>query len=263
MPSDGSDGRIRVVVQGDDFGMCHAVNDGIAQAATEGILTQASVMAACPWVDEAAEIARRIRLRTGLHQTLTCDWGRLRWPPLTGGASLRGPDGTFPNTVAAARSCRVEEAVTELMAQAERAQTLGLHLDYLDVHMGMVCPPAYEEVAETMDLPFLYPGLKRSLTFASIGGLSERPAEAKKSWLLGWLERRGPGDHLLVSHPAVDSAELRAMSGPDERLVAWSVTYRLSDLDVLTDPDVRAAVDSLGIELTTVSELAGTAGTTP
>lgn len=36
---------VRLVVQADDLGMCRAVNEGITLAATEGIVTQASVMA--------------------------------------------------------------------------------------------------------------------------------------------------------------------------------------------------------------------------
>ena len=41
--------EIRLVVQGDDLGMCRAVNEGIALAAIDGVLTQASVMAPTPW----------------------------------------------------------------------------------------------------------------------------------------------------------------------------------------------------------------------
>ena len=48
---------IELVVQGDDFGMCHAVNTGVAEAFTNGILSQASTMVACPWFDEAAALA--------------------------------------------------------------------------------------------------------------------------------------------------------------------------------------------------------------
>ena len=87
-------GDIRLVVQGDDLGMCRAVNEGIALAHAEGILTQASVMAPTPWFAEGAAMARRQGLPVGLHVTLTCEWEYLRWGPLTPGPSLRGDDGT-------------------------------------------------------------------------------------------------------------------------------------------------------------------------
>lgn len=251
-----SGGGVRLVVQGDDFGMCHAVNEGVARASAEGILTQSSVMAACPWVDEAAVLARELGIRVGLHQTLTCEWERLRWGPLTAAPSLRSGDGTFPRTVEAASACDPAEAAAELEAQAGRASALGLSLDYLDVHMGLVCPPAYQSVSETLGVPFLYPGLPTSLRFDSIAMLSERPAADKKGWLEGWLTSRRPGVHLLVCHPAVASGELSAITGDsDGRLAAWAVDYRLSDLDVLTDPSIAGLIDSAGIELVSVSQL--------
>jgi predicted glycoside hydrolase/deacetylase ChbG (UPF0249 family) len=71
-------GDVRLIVQGDDFGMCHAVNVGTMQAFQEGILTQASTMAACPWFTEAAALARESGIPLGVHQTLTCEWDFLR-----------------------------------------------------------------------------------------------------------------------------------------------------------------------------------------
>lgn len=73
----------QLIVQGDDFGMCHAVNEGIAQSFQSGILTQTSAMAPCPWMSEAAALARELQLPVGAHGTLTCEWDHLRWRPLT------------------------------------------------------------------------------------------------------------------------------------------------------------------------------------
>ncbi len=61
-------GDIRLIVRGDDFGMCHAVNQGIAAAFGEGIVTTSSAMAPCPWFGEAVEIARDLRIPLGVHQ---------------------------------------------------------------------------------------------------------------------------------------------------------------------------------------------------
>jgi hypothetical protein len=44
---------IKLVVRVDDFGMCHAVNEGIRRAFSDGIATVASAMAPCPWFTEA------------------------------------------------------------------------------------------------------------------------------------------------------------------------------------------------------------------
>ena len=100
---------IRLIVQADDFGMCHAVNEGILQAYREGIVTQASAMAPCPWISEAIAMAVEHRIPVGLHCTLTCEWEHLRWGPITSGPSLREPDGGFWRTVEEARTHAVPE----------------------------------------------------------------------------------------------------------------------------------------------------------
>jgi predicted glycoside hydrolase/deacetylase ChbG (UPF0249 family) len=247
---------IRLIVQGDDFGMCHAVNTGTVRAFTEGIVTQASTMVPCPWFPEAAHLAREHGIPLGMHSTLTCEWDGLRWGPLTGGRSLRDADDgtTCVRTVPLATEIDAAEATAELTAQAERLLATDNRLTYVDVHMGMSQPRAYAAITERYGVPFLYPGVSTSLTFDSIKSLSDRPAETKKDWLLGYLERRTPGVHLLVSHCASDDPELAALVRDDSPVHPWAREYRVSDLAVLTDPDVRAAVDRLGIELVSVAD---------
>lgn len=247
----------RLIVRVDDFGMCHAVNDGIVQAFTRGIATQTSVMAACPWFPEAAALARRIGMPVGLHMTLTCEWDCLRWTPLTSGPSLRGADGTFHRTVEDVR-LRVDgrEAVAELHAQAARVASQGIALAYLDVHMGDGAHDAYDAVSRALSLPLLPQGFATSFPLASVDELSPREGEGKKAWLLGYLADLGPGTHLLVCHPGVAGPELSSITGPDSTPYRWAEEYRRSDLAVLTDPEVREAVERLGIERTSVAALA-------
>ena len=71
----------QLIVQGDDFGMCHAVNEGIAQSFQSGILTQASAMVPCPWISEATALAAELDLPIGTHGTLTCEWDFLVFKP--------------------------------------------------------------------------------------------------------------------------------------------------------------------------------------
>jgi predicted glycoside hydrolase/deacetylase ChbG (UPF0249 family) len=252
-----SEPTTRLVVQGDDFGMCHAVNTGTVRAFTEGIVTQASTMVPCPWFPEAAHLAQQHGIPLGMHSTLTCEWDGLRWGPLTAGRTLRDADDgtTCVRTVPLAREIDPEEAEAELTAQAERFLGTGNRLTYVDVHMGMSQPEAYAAITARYGVPFLYPGVATSLTFDSIKSLSDRPAETKKDWLLGYLERRTPGLHLLVTHCADDEPELAALVRDDSAVHPWARDYRVSDLAVLTDPDVRAAVERLGIELVSVGRL--------
>ena len=146
-----------------------------------------------------------------------------------------------------------EQAARELEAQADRFLAEGLEIGYFDVHMGVISKPAYAHTSQRFGRPFLYPGLDTSLTFTSIKGLSERAAADKKPWLLGWLERLAPGTHLLVCHAATPGAEISSITGPDSIPFRWAEEYRKSDLETLTDPDVIATVDKLGIELVTAA----------
>ncbi len=251
---------IQLIVQADDFGMCHAVNEGIARAFTDGIVTQAAVMAPCPWFDEAAALARALSIPLGLHCTLTCEWDHLRWRPLTDGASLARPDGTMHRTIEDAMAALdVDEASAELEAQAARVAAAGLELVCIDQHMFPVCKPAYERLCAQRGLPFLYPYVKPSLELASIRMLSDvedgETKPEKKAWLLDHLAGLGPGLHYLCTHPAVAAPELASIARPDADNFVWAERYRVSDLAVLTDPEVRAAIDARGIQLVSADEV--------
>ena len=50
------------------------------------------------------------------------------------------------------------------------------------------------------------------------------------------------------------SSELESLTGPDSVPYRWAAEYRLSDLDVLTDPDVRRRIDELEIRLCSLPE---------
>ena len=245
----------RLVVQSDDFGMCHAVNDGVAQAFTEGILTQASMMPPCPWFDEAAAIAHELGIPVGMHSTLTCDWDRLRWGPLTSGKTLTDDGVAFrPTVAAAAAAIDHDDAVEELEAQVGRMRDARLMPTYFDCHMGIVAPRAYEVICERYDRPFLYPPVRQAVPFTSVRMLSERPTEEKKSWLLHYLSTREPGLHLLFGHCAVDSDELAAIASSGHPSYSWTREYRVSDQAVLCDPEVREAVEANSIQLVSLAE---------
>ncbi len=91
--------------------------------------------------------------------------------------------------------------------------------------------------------------------FDSIFHVSSRPTATKPRDLLDWIDGLEAGKHLVVSHCAVDSDELRAMTSPGAENYAWANEYRPSDLAVLTSPEVRRAIERRGIELVSVADL--------
>jgi predicted glycoside hydrolase/deacetylase ChbG (UPF0249 family) len=247
---------IRLVVQGDDLGMCRAVNEGISIAATDGILTQTSAMAPAPWFGEGAALACRLGIGVGLHVTFTAEWEYLRWGPLTPAMSLRGNDGTFHRTTeAAAANADATEAIAEATAQAARARAAGLHLTYVDPHMGVVVPAAYEAVCAAEGVKFMYPGVTPHHRWASITVLSTAPVDDRAGWFADRLDRLDEGVHFVMSHPGVGGDELRALTPQDAANADWTERFRVADLDALCDPGVRAIIDKRDIELIAVRDL--------
>ena len=246
------------MVQADDLGMCRAVNEGIGAAVTDGVVTQASIMAPTPWFAEGAAMARRLDLTVGLHCTFTCEWDFLRWAPLSVGPTLRLDDGTQPRTVEDA-AARIDpaEGLDELRVQAARARSCGLELAYVDPHMGLSVTTAYPAICAELGLRFIYEPVDPHHRFDSVYVLSLSSTDdlsQRTDRFVEWLERVEPGTHFVLSHPAVPGAELRAVCAPDADNAAWAEPYRAADLEALTSPAVRRVIEQRKIELVSVAE---------
>src|SRR5580692_5998960 len=62
----------RLVVNADDFGRSHSINEAVIRAHQDGILTTASLMVNEPGLDEAVALSRQNpRLGVGLHLALS------------------------------------------------------------------------------------------------------------------------------------------------------------------------------------------------
>ena len=85
--------------------------------------------------------------------------------------------------------------------------------------------------------------------FASIERLSDRDAAVKKTWVLEHIAGLTPGVHLLVTHCALAEPELGALHSPGSDTYRWAEEYRLSDQAIVTDPEIRKAIEERGIEL--------------
>jgi hypothetical protein len=85
--------------------------------------------------------------------------------------------------------------------------------------------------------------------------LSGRPSEEKIPYLVDRISAMEPGKHLIVSHCAVDSDELRSMASEKAENVEWALQYRVSDLAAITSDEVRKAVADRGVDLVGVAEL--------
>src|SRR5882724_5276612 len=126
----------RLLVTGDDFGMCHAINAGTLRALTQGILRSTNFLVPCPWFNEALALALRHTLPVGVHLCLTCEWDNVSWGPLTRGASLSDACGNFPASFdQLLERARDEEILAEYRAQIARVRQLGFEPTHVDSHM--------------------------------------------------------------------------------------------------------------------------------
>lgn len=246
------DSQIVLVVQADDFGMCHAINEGIVKAFTDGILTQASAMVPCPWFDEAAELAMKYKIPTGIHGTFVSEWDYYRWRPLTGRGSLIRQDGTFwQSAKLARRHTSVQDVIAELDAQVNRFKAVGLEPLHLDTHAGYGNGEAYRVIYKRYNLA------RHGSHLDSWTQLTAQATDTKGKvkWLINYINKLKPGRHHMLAHPGVSSPELRSMAQKGKWTYQWGEPLRVTDLAALLSSEVKAAVKRRGIRLASTREL--------
>ncbi len=269
-----------LIVNADDFGMCHAENVATMELLLGGYITSATAMPPCPWFKEAAQLAREHpEIAIGIHTTLTSEWTMYKWGPVLGAAvpSLQAPDGYLPeSSLWVETHAKPEEVEREIRAQIERAINLGINPTHLDNHMGSVyglmtgrhfLDVTFKLCAE-YGLPFRLPrnlneNLRQALPEDRLREIERIVAAAvrqgfalpdflqtvqhRKSYEETWEQYASifrnlrPGVTELYIHVAVDMPEIRAISGAWERRV-W-------DYQVFKDPRTRALLDSLGVQM--------------
>jgi predicted glycoside hydrolase/deacetylase ChbG (UPF0249 family) len=250
--------RKALIVNGDDFGFTRDVNAGIVEAHQRGILRATTLMANGAAFEDAVQLARATPgLDVGCHLVLVR------------GGSVADPACALPSSVAellraiALRRFRVYE---ELHAQVRRILEAGIQPSHLDTHKHThLLPPVLEAVARVaaefgirwVRRPFQVPLLRRRCRatldrygcrttdhfagFRLTGRLDARELAA--------LIRRLPaGVTELMCHPGRCTEELRAAY---TRLKQ----SRQIELDALTAPEVREAIEQAGVRLVSFREL--------
>ncbi|MRX71594.1 chitin disaccharide deacetylase [Bacillus lacus] len=147
---------ITLLVNADDFGYSRAVNYGIIDSHTNGIVNSATMMMNMPGTSHAISLAKQFpSLRIGIHLVLTC--GR---PLLHKNTSLTDTEGEFNSLqqLLEKQALNVEEVYTEWKAQIDKAFSCGILPTHLDSHHhvhGLIeLDPVVKELSEKYDLPF-------------------------------------------------------------------------------------------------------------
>ena len=221
-----------LILNCDDLGSSHAANVGVYEALRNGIATSATLMVPCPWAREAA--ARYRGEDVGVHLTLNAEYDLYRWGPITHAPSLLDGDGGFPRTAEDVwEHADLDEVRRELRAQVERAIYWGFDVSHLDTHLGTAqwrpeFFDIYLELAIDFCLPIRLTGAssERAIGFPFRRLAADEGVVFPDHWVIaptGNSARRSieralndlrPGVTEVSLHPAVDTAELRALA-PD------------------------------------------------
>ena len=135
----------RLVVNADDFGRSHSINQAVIRAHREGILTTASLMVNEPGFDEAVALAKENpELGVGLHLTLLCGRSALAHERIPGLVNAAGEFTEDPLDAGMRYFFRRDlraQLEAEIAAQFERFHGTGLKLDHVNGHLHMHLHP--------------------------------------------------------------------------------------------------------------------------
>lgn len=147
---------MKLIINGDDFGITHACNLAIIDCYKKGMMLSTSLMVNMPYADEAVALWKQYPdLSVGLHLNLTVGY------PLTIGLkTLVKADGTFNKDILHAKSSEIDknEIVQECTAQINRFVALtSKKPDHINSHHGIEAIPygadILQELAIQYDLP--------------------------------------------------------------------------------------------------------------
>lgn len=135
-----TDARL-LIVNADDFGMCHAINEAIIRCLQSGIVRSTTLMVPCPWALHAIHyLAEHPEVPFGIHLTAISDPADYRWGPVLPPQkvpSLVDPSGYFFNFEGMAQlfsQINLQHLEAEFKAQIETVIDAGLKPTHLDWH---------------------------------------------------------------------------------------------------------------------------------
>jgi len=257
-----ADARL-LIINADDFGLCHAINAAIFRSLTDGIVCSTTLMAPCPWALHAMHLlGENPAIPFGVHLTVICDPAHYRWGPLTVREkvpSLLDETGYFysfdriPEFLA---QVKLDELELELRAQIEMVLAANLqptHLDWHALHGGggaaivelmLRLAQDYGLAMRVAERPWIEKVQRQGLptndyNFLDSFSLDTVDKPARYAQLLHDLP---VGLSEWAVHPGFDDAELRAIQslGPE---------VRQTDFDFLISAEARAMIRQEGITL--------------
>ena len=277
----------RVIVNADDFGLSPEVNAGVIRAHRDGILGSASLMVAEPAAKAAAELARQNpALDVGLHAVVCRGRSILDPTHLRGAVDASGR--FLENPVLAGmryffdRSMRTK-MTDELRAQVERHLELVGYLNHIDGHLNFHVHPLFAAILIDLAVEYKVPCIRlpresvmttlrlrrnnvpnklvESVIFRTLSRRTRRMMTERglrstdalfglhqsghldEDYIVGVIDKLREGTTELYFHPAADVGDIPP--SPAAQL----------EVEILTSPRMRDAIDRNHIELITFADL--------
>jgi chitin disaccharide deacetylase len=269
----------RLIVNADDFGLSHSVNEAVIRAHREGILTSASLMVNEPGFDEAVKLAKENpRLGVGLHLSLLHGHSTLPPEKIPGLVNARREFSNSP--VGAGMKYFFDDSLreplqAEIRAQFERFRSTGLPLDHVNGHLHLHLHPVIFKIlmdeAETfgirhfrltrdclarsrrMSRGHLFYRVSHAAIFEWLSGRVREPLRQKNirhaQITFGLLQDgRVDEEYLLKLLPELPEGDSELYSHP-------SLDKFKHEFDALISPRVREQIQKLGIKLIRYQDL--------
>jgi len=281
-----SDNDRVVIFHMDDIGMCHSSYAAYLELIEFGLISSAATMVPCGWFPATAVFCQENQstkpIDMGVHATLTSEWSNYRWgpvAPITSESGLLDDEGYFyRDTASMQQHAQVESVQQELTAQVERALAAGIDVTHIDSHMGSIFHPqflpTYLQVAQSYQLPALL--LRPETTKEFMHDFGQEAADFALKQLQALEDANFPlldrlvgmpldrhenriedakhilgelpaGVHYFLSHPSLDTPELRAIA-PDWR-------SRVGDYELFMSETWRKEVERSGVKVVGWREL--------
>ncbi|HMM20333.1 MAG TPA: carbohydrate deacetylase [Selenomonadales bacterium] len=248
---------LRLIVNADDLGLTPGCNVGILRAMTEGIVSDTSILINAEFAEPGIALLKARGIHAaGLHLTLTS--GK---PVVPAGEvpSLVGPDGRFRRRAAEMLPvAKRDEAERELRAQVARFLDSGLTLNHLDSHHHIHGYPELLDLvvalARELGVPLRQtaPAVKARIAAAGVAApdhfsLRFYGPDVSGDLLKEIIGNCREGVLEIMCHPAAPDAILPEVSS--------YCACRRKELDILTDPAVKAFIRERDIQLVSFAEL--------
>jgi chitin disaccharide deacetylase len=257
-----ADARL-LIINADDFGMCHSINAATIRALQEGVVTSTSLMIPCPWSPHALQLLKaHPSIPFAVHLTLNSEYTAYRWGPVASKdnvPSLLDEAGYFytddrrAELLAQAKLADVEREFRAQIAAVLAAQLAPTHLDFhclpdggrsdiFDLTLALALE--YGLALRTHGRDSAAKARRAGLPASDHGVLDSFsvPITGKAAHYAQRLRELPPGLSEWAVHPSLGDAEAQAMQP-----ASWQV--RKTDFDFLISREARDILDEEEIML--------------